>query len=92
MVLVKILGAIDLVAAFIFLSLIFGTNVMIQLLFFSAGLLFVKGLFALGGDVLSFLDLFSAMVLVVSIFWVPPSIFLWIPAFLLLAKGVVSFV
>lgn len=90
--LVKILGAIDLVAGVAFLTLIFGQQVFVPLLLFSAGLLFLKGMFVLRGDLLSVVDLFSAFVLVLSIFFVPWSIFLWIPSFLLLAKGVVSFI
>lgn len=89
---VKILGAIDLAAAFAFLMLVFEIEVFTLFLLFSAGLLAVKGMFVFGGDVLSFVDLFAAVVLIISILWVPPSIFLWIPTFLLLAKGVVSFV
>ncbi len=89
---VKILGAIDLTAALAFLMLIFGMNVFTQFLLFCALLLFVKGLFIFMGDVLSAVDLFSAIVLILSISFTLPSILLWIPAFLLLAKGVVSFI
>jgi len=91
MVLVKILGGIDLVAAVAFLMLIFGLGVFTQFLLFCAGLLFVKGLFILTGDMLSVIDLFSAAMLILSIFFVPFAVLLWIPAFLLLAKGFVSF-
>lgn len=90
--LVKILGGIDLFAAFVFLALIFGTEVPFQFLIFPAILLLVKGLFVVTGDVLSVVDLFSAAVLVIAIFITPFSILLWIPAFLLLSKGVLSFI
>jgi len=89
---VKILGGIDLAAALAFLMMIFGMSVPVQFLLFTAGLLLVKGLFIFTGDVLSAVDLFSALVLIVSILFIPPSIFLWTPGFLLLAKGIVSFV
>ncbi len=88
---VRILGLIDLIAAISFLMLIFGIDPFVQVLLFSAGLLFVKGLFVLGGDVLSFVDLFSSFVLILSIFFDVFSIFLWLPAFLLMAKGLISF-
>ena len=91
MVLVKILGGIDIAGAIAFLILIFGLEPLIFYLLFCAGLLFIKGLFALMGDILSFVDLASALLLILSIFIVLPSILLWIPAFLLLSKGVVSF-
>jgi len=69
---VKILGAIDLVAALAFLTIIFGTPLP-QLILFSAGLLLVKGLFAFTGDVLSFLDLFAALILFISLFFALPA-------------------
>lgn len=92
MVLVKILGAIDLVAAVVFLMLIFGASLPLQIMLFAAGLLFAKGLFIITGDILSVVDLFSALMILLSIFFTLPSILLWIPVFLLLAKGVVSFI
>jgi hypothetical protein len=91
MVLVKILGAIDLAAAMAFLMMVFGMGVWTQFLFFCAGLLFVKGLFIFGGDVLSAVDLVSAVALVLSVFYPLPALLLWFPAFLLMAKGIVSF-
>jgi len=90
--LVKILGAIDIASAIAFLMLVFGTKPIIQFLLFCSCLLFLKGLFVFTGDVLSIVDLFSSAFLILSIFFSLPVIFLWIPAFLLLAKGVVSFV
>ncbi len=90
MVLVKILGGIDLISAFVFLMLVFGMDVHFRILLFCAGLLFFKGLFVLMGDVLSVVDLFSAFMLILSIFFAIPVFLLWIPAFLLLAKGFVS--
>jgi len=91
MVLVKILGMIDLASAAAFLMLIFGFDVFTSFLLFCAGLLFIKGLFIFTGDVLSTIDLFSSLALVLSIFLALPSLFLWAGAFLLLAKGFVSF-
>jgi len=91
MVFVKILGGIDLAAALAFLMLIFGMDVFSQYLLFCAILLFVKGLFVFMGDILSAIDLIAAIILIISVSFMLPSIFLWIPAFFLLAKGAVSF-
>lgn len=91
MVLVKILGGIDLAAALAFFMLIFGMNVFHQYLVFCAGLLFIKGLFIFMGDILSGVDLVAALLLFLSIPFDLPSGLLWVPAFFLLAKGVISF-
>lgn len=93
MVLVKILGAIDIIAAFIFLALIFGISPLFQLILFASGLLFLKAMFIFTGEIpLSIIDLSSSILLILSIFFTLPAILLWIPAFLLLAKGFVSFI
>jgi hypothetical protein len=89
--LVKILGAIDILAAFIFLLLAFGSHPAVQLILFCAGLLFAKGLFILTGDIISIVDIFSFGVLILSIFFAIPVILYWIPSFLLLGKGFLSF-
>lgn len=89
---VKILGGIDLAAAIAFLMLIFGMSVFTPYILFCSGLLLLKGMFILGGDVLSVIDIFASILLIISIFLTLPAILLWIPAFFLLAKGVVSFI
>ncbi|MEK6927960.1 MAG: hypothetical protein AABX11_06015 [Nanoarchaeota archaeon] len=91
MVLVKILGGIDLLAALTFLLLVFGIHPPIQLILFCAGLLLLKGMFIISGDVLSVIDIFSSILLLVSLLFAIPSILVWIPAFFLIAKGIVSF-
>lgn len=90
--LVKVLGAIDLAAAFAFLMMIFGLDVFTPYLLFCAGLLFLKGLFILMGDVLSFIDAAASIILVLSIFFGLPVFLFWTFAFLLLGKGIVSFI
>jgi len=92
MVLIKILGAIDVVAGIIFLMLIFGMNAPFQILLFFAGLLLLKGMFIITGDVLSLIDLASSLLFFISIFFSLPALLLWIPAFILFAKGFVSFI
>lgn len=92
MVLVKILGAVDMVAAFAFMLMIFGFDPFLSLVLFSSGLLFFKGLFVLTGDVLSFIDLFSSFTLILGLFFSMPMFLLWTFAFLLLGKGLVSFI
>ena len=92
MVIVKILGGIDLASSIVFLFLIFGVSLPYQFLLFPAMLLFMKGLFVLMGDALSVLDIFASIILLLAIFITMPPILLWIPTFLLLAKGIVSFI
>lgn len=87
----KVLGAVDLVSSFVFLTLIFGINPPTALILACSGLLLLKGLFVITGNVLSLLDLFSSAVLIFGIFFTLPAFLLWIPAFMLLAKGFVSF-
>ncbi len=87
----KLLGAIDLSAAIIFLMMVFGMDIFISVLLFCALLLLIKSLFIFSGDVLSFIDLFAALTLILSIIF-PIFIFLsWIFALLLFAKSFVSF-
>lgn len=88
---VKLLGAIDLTASIIFLMLVFGISPFFQLTLFCAGILLIKGLFVLTGDVLSIVDLISSILLIFSLFLTLPAAILWLPAFLLLSKGFVSF-
>ena len=52
----------------------------------------MKGLFIISGDVLSLIDLFSSFLLLLSIVLTIPPVLLWIAAFLLFAKGFVSFI
>ena len=76
--LIKILGAVDMIAAFVFLLFIFGFHPWIHLILFCAGLLFFKGLFVLTGDALSIIDLVSFVILTLSILFVMPAILYWI--------------
>lgn len=92
MLALKILGGIDLASAVAFLMLTFGMNVLPSYIMFCGGLLFIKGMFIFGGDLLSIVDVFSAIFLFLSLIIALPTILLWSPAFILLAKGVASFV
>ena len=91
MVLVKILGAVDIISAIVFLMLTFSMHPALQFVLFCSGLLLLKGMFILKGDILSIIDVFSSFILLISLIFTLPVILLWVPAFLLLAKGVVSF-
>ncbi|MEK6933319.1 MAG: hypothetical protein AABW75_00410 [Nanoarchaeota archaeon] len=90
-VLVGILGVIDLASASVFLMLVFGMTPSLNFIIFCASLLLLKSLFIFLGDALSFVDLFSSILLFISLLFSLPIVLLWIPAFLLLAKGVMSF-
>jgi len=92
MVLVKILGGIDALAAVVFLCEIFGIDPWLRIILFFSGLLLLKGIIGLPtGDILGFIDIFSAIILLLSLVFTIPTTLLWIPAFLLLAKGLISF-
>ena len=91
MVLVKILGALDLLTAVVLLSFVFGISPWIQLILFCAGLLFIKGLFIFTGEPLSLIDLSASATLILSVWFSPWLWLLWSLSFLLLSKGVVSF-
>ncbi len=90
--LVKILGAIDLISATIFLAMTFGFEPYLSIMLFCAGLLFVKSLFILGGEPLSAIDLVASLTLATSIFFSLPIALLWMLSFLLISKGIVSFI
>jgi hypothetical protein len=90
MILLKVLGGIDLIAAGTFLILIFGLTPPFQLTLFCAGLLLAKGMFIVIGDVLSVIDIFASLILLTSLFVLPGTLFLWLSACFLLAKGLGS--
>ncbi|PIN90521.1 hypothetical protein COU60_01730 [Candidatus Pacearchaeota archaeon CG10_big_fil_rev_8_21_14_0_10_34_76] len=92
MLILRILGAIDLIAASTFLMLIFGISPFTQLILFSAGLLFLKGMFIITGDLLSAIDIIASLTLIVAIFFTIPSFLIWSLALILTAKGFVSFI
>jgi hypothetical protein len=91
MVVVKILGALDILASLTLLCIIFGITPYMPLLLFCGGLLFLKGLFILTGEPLSIIDLIASATFIIAVFVTPWSLLLWMLTLLLLAKGVVSF-
>lgn len=90
--LVKVLGAIDLLAALTFLLMVFGISPWMQLVLFCAGLLFLKGLFVLLGEPLSAIDLVASATLLAGLFFAPWAGLVWVLSLLLLAKGIISFI
>lgn len=88
----KVLGGIDLLAGCAFLMIMFGITPFVAYMVFCGVLLLLKSLFILGGDVLSWIDLFSGIALLLSIFFDLNILFLWLPAFLLISKSIASFV
>lgn len=91
MVIVKILGLIDVFASIIFLCMIFSLDIYLQLLLGIGGLLFIKSLFILKGDFLSFVDLVASITMFIGIFFSPWVFLLWILSLLLMSKGGASF-
>ncbi|MSS74647.1 hypothetical protein EXS73_00325 [Candidatus Pacearchaeota archaeon] len=87
MLILKLLGMIDLIGAGLFLLLVFGVAPPLQLVLFSAGLLLLKSMFILTGDPLSALDFIASMLLLISLIVSLPTLLVWTPALLLMAKG-----
>ncbi len=88
----KFLGVLDIFSALILLSLSFNANIVAIFLIFFGGILAVKSLFLFSGDLSSIIDLFSSFILFLSLFFSMPAFLLWILAFFLLQKGIVSFI
>jgi hypothetical protein len=91
MVLVKVLGLIDTIASVIFLCIIFSLGVNSQLILGISGLLFMKSLFILKGDLLSVIDLIASITLALNLFFHPFVFLLWFLSLLLMSKGFASF-
>ncbi len=91
-ILLKILGTIDLIGAGMFLLLIFGVAPPLPFLLFSAGLLLAKSMFLVTGEPLSAIDLISSILLFSSLLITLPTLLVWTPALLLMAKGAGSFI
>jgi hypothetical protein len=90
--LVKILGTIDFASAILLLANVFGIEPYTSFVFFCGGLLLMKGMFVFTGDFLSWLDLFSAIILFLTLVFTLPTILIWLPALLLMSKAVASFI
>jgi len=89
---VKILGAIDILAALVFLSVALGVKAPSEILIFFAVILFIKGLiFSLTGDLLSMQDVIYSLLLFTLIIFNLPAWILLVATFLLIAKGSLSF-
>ncbi|HJX50225.1 MAG TPA: hypothetical protein VJ438_02060 [Candidatus Nanoarchaeia archaeon] len=88
--LVKILGAVDLIAG---LVLIFGTRFVPHsiLIFFGIALLIKAGI-GLLRDFASWIDLFAGIIFILSIFFQMPLLICLIPGILLIQKGIFSFI
>ncbi len=91
MTIVKILGLVDLIASIAIFSLIFGISLPLQVILFFGGILFMKSLFLLNGDVLSIFDLLSTIVFFVSFFTQPWTFLIWVCSLVLMTKGIASF-
>ncbi len=92
MVLVKVLGFIDFVASLMLFSKLFSINFPIQFNLLIGGLLFIKSLFILKGDILSGVDLIASLTIFLSIFFNPWIFLLWILSLFLMSKSVASFI
>ena len=89
--LVKILGGIDVLASLVLLALSFGLGVPEKIIIVFALLLFLKGLFILTKSIASAFDLIAFIVLITTLFVILPQWIYLITAFLILQKGIFSF-
>jgi len=90
--LIKILGAIDLIISLAIFSQSWGLDIPKTMVIVFATILFIKGLFIITGDIASVLDWIVAIVLIIEIFYNLPAFILIIAGFLLLQKGFLSIV
>lgn len=88
---VKVLGFVDICAALMLLAGLFGLPAILQINIFFGGLLLLKSLFLLTGDILSVVDFISAGVFFFGLLFAPWSFLIWICTLLLMSKGVASF-
>ncbi|HUS49010.1 MAG TPA: hypothetical protein VMZ91_02510 [Candidatus Paceibacterota bacterium] len=88
--LVKILGIFDLIAALLILALSFRLAIPQGIIIFFIIVLLAKGAFILTKSIASGLDLFAALVLILSLFYTLPYALFFIAAILLLQKGILS--
>ena len=88
---IKILGAIDLVSSITLILLALGFK-WLPLIMFCAGFLLLKGMFIFTGDFLSVIDIVAFLILILSLLFVFPSAVLWFFALLLAIKSIWSFV
>ena len=90
--LVKVLGAIDLIISLIIFSHSWGLTLPGEVLIVMAVILFIKGIFIFTGDIASGMDWIVGIVLIIESFFVLPVFVLIIAGFLLLQKGFLSVV
>jgi len=88
---VKVLGIVDVCAALLLLGSLFGLPPILRINLFFGGLLLMKSLFILTGNIFSAVDLVSAIVIFVGIFFTPWTFLIWACSLLLMSKGVASF-
>ncbi|MFA6023146.1 MAG: hypothetical protein WC781_03590 [Candidatus Pacearchaeota archaeon] len=88
---VKVLGALDIIIAILLLILCSRVPVPNEIIFIAMVILFIKGIPALiNFDIGSFFDIYAGLILLISIFLTVPVIFLLLACFLLLQKGIFS--
>lgn len=88
--LVKILGIFDILAAFVLLALSFGLGIPSKIIIIFIVILFLKGAFILTKSIASIFDIFAAIILILALSYTLPRPLLFIPAILLLQKGLFS--
>lgn len=91
LMIVKLLGAIDLIVGFMFIIISFGVDINNTWIIVGAVLIGVKGLFILTKNLVSLIDLIAAGILLLSMVVDIPRAILLIIGFFTLQKGFLSF-
>ena len=90
--LVKLFGLFDLIGAIILLLLIWNFSVPNPIIIFFGIFILIKGIiFMITKDIASIIDIYTGIILLLILRYNPPSIYLIVGCFLLLQKGIISF-
>ena len=88
--LVKILGILDILAAFLIFALSFGLNIPHGIIIVFIVILLAKGAFILTKSIASAFDILAGVILILALFFTLPQIIFFIPGILVLQKGILS--
>jgi len=87
---VKILGVLDLLAAFLIFALSFGIGIPHWIIIIFIIILLAKGAFIFTGSIASVFDILAGVILIFGLFFALPQWIFFIPGILVLQKGILS--
>jgi len=90
--LVKLLGIIDFIAAILLFLLIWNFSAPESLIWIFGTIILIKGIaFAITRDIASVLDIYSGIIILLTLAYNVPTIYLMLGCFFLLQKSIMSF-